>query len=82
MEILDDGIHLSLATVITYLDDQYAVTKFSKSGVYEKVPQESTLIYADTGIFSYNTVQDWLKEAVPMPKPAQAVQPLQQHSNL
>jgi len=53
MEILptrltDDGVHLSLATVITYLDDQYAVTKFSKSGVYEKVPEESTLIYADT----------------------------------
>ena len=53
MEILptrltDDGVHLSLATVIMYLDDQYAVTKFSKSGVYEKVPEESTLIYADT----------------------------------
>ena len=53
----DDGpvyhalsVHLSRAKLITRFDDLLAVAKFSKSGVYKKVSEGSTLIFVDTWI--------------------------------
>jgi len=43
------GVHLRRAKLIRRLGDRYAVTKFSKPGVYEKVPEGSTLISVDAG---------------------------------
>jgi len=55
--LTDDGlvyhalsVHLSRAKWITRFDDRYAVAKFSKSGVYDKVPEESALIFEDNRI--------------------------------
>jgi len=52
--VTDDGpvyqalsVHLSRAKLITRFDDRYAVAKFSKSGVYDKVPEGSALIFGD-----------------------------------
>jgi len=51
----DDGpvyyalsVHLSLAKLITRFGDPYAVAKFSKSKVWDKVPEGSTLIFGDS----------------------------------
>jgi len=33
---------------MTLFDDRYAEEKFSKSGVWDKVPEGSTLIFGDT----------------------------------
>ena len=50
----DDGavyhalsVHHSRAKSITRLDDRYAETNFFLSGVLDKVPEESTLIFED-----------------------------------
>ena len=50
----DDGpvyhalsVHLSRAKLITRFDDRYAVAKFSKSGVWDKIPEGSALIFGD-----------------------------------
>jgi len=37
------SVHLSRAKLITGFDDRYAVAKFSKSGVLDKVPEGSAL---------------------------------------
>jgi len=34
--------------LITYFDNRYAVAKFSKSRIWSKVPEGTTLIYEDT----------------------------------
>ena len=36
------SVHLCRAKLIKRFDDRYAVAKFSKSGVWDKVPKEST----------------------------------------
>jgi len=55
--LTDDGpvyhalsVHLSRAELITHFDDRYAVAKFSKSGVQDKVPEGSALIFGDNRI--------------------------------
>ena len=55
--LTDDGpvyhalsVHLSRAKLITRVDDRYAVAKFSSSGVWDKVPEGSALIFGDNGI--------------------------------
>ena len=57
-QLTDDGpvyhalsVHLSRDKLITRFDDQYAVAKFSKSGVYEQVPEKSARILVVTRIF-------------------------------
>ena len=47
----DDGpvyhalsVHLSRAKLTTRFDDRYTEAKFSKSGVWDKVPEGSTLL--------------------------------------
>ena len=56
-ELNDDGpvydaasVHLRRAESITRFDDRYAVAKFSKSGVWDKVPQGSAVIFEGTRI--------------------------------
>ena len=56
-QLTDDGpvyhalsVHLSRAMLITRFDDRYAEAKFSKSRVWSKVPEGSTLIFKGTGI--------------------------------
>ena len=44
------SVHLSRAKLITRFDDRYAVAKFSKSGVYDTVPEGSALIFGDNQI--------------------------------
>ena len=44
------SVHLSRANLITRFDDRYAVAKFSKSGVYDKVPEGIALIFGDNRI--------------------------------
>jgi len=44
------SVHLSRAKLITRFDDRYAVAKFSKSGVYDKVPEGSARIFRDNRI--------------------------------
>ena len=55
--LTDDGpvyhalsVHLSRAKSITRFDDRYAEAKFSKSGVWDKVLQWSTINFEDTRI--------------------------------
>ena len=55
--LTDDGpvyhavsVHLSLAKLITRVDDRNAVAKFSKSGVQDKVPEGSAVIFGDNRI--------------------------------
>ena len=64
--LTDDGpvyhalsVHLSPAKLITRFDDRYAVAKFSKSRVWSKVQEESSLIFEGRPSlpeFPYNTV--------------------------
>jgi len=49
------SVHLSRAKLITCFDDRYAVEKFSKSEVLDKVSEESALILEITE-FPFNTV--------------------------
>jgi len=56
-DLTDDGpvyhavsVHLSGAKLITRLDDRYAVAKFFKSRVQDKVPGGSALIFEDNRI--------------------------------
>jgi len=55
--LIDDGpvyhalsVHLSRAKLITRFDDRYAVAKFSKSGLSDKVPEGSALMFGDNRI--------------------------------
>ena len=41
---------MSRAKLITRFDDRYAVAKFSESGVWDKVPKGSALIFGDNRI--------------------------------
>ena len=50
------------------------MAKFSKSGLYDKVPEGSALILEITE-FPFNTVYDGWKEAHMPKKPARFVQP-------
>ena len=56
------SVHLSQARSITSFHDRHAVAKFSKPGVYDKVPEGSDLIFGDNRI-SFNTVYDGWMEA-------------------
>jgi len=54
-QLTDDGpvyhalsVHLCRAQLITRFDDLYAVAKFSKSGIWLKVPEKSALIFENT----------------------------------
>ena len=47
---------ISRAKLITSFDDRYAVAKFSKSRVWNKVPERSTLISEDTRISLQHSV--------------------------
>ena len=38
------SVHISGDKLITRFDDRYALAKFSNSGVWDKVPEESTII--------------------------------------
>ena len=56
-ELIDDGpvyhavsVRLSRAKSITLFDDRYKKAKFSKSRVWDKVLEESTLIFGDRRI--------------------------------
>jgi len=40
--------HLCRAKLTTYCDDRRSVAKFSKSKVYDKVPEENTVFFVDT----------------------------------
>jgi len=42
---------------ITGFDDRYAVAKFSRSGVWDKVPEGSTLIFGDVRISFQHSVR-------------------------
>jgi len=42
------SVHLSRAKLITRFDDRYAVAKYSKSRVWSKIPEGSTLIFKGT----------------------------------
>ena len=44
------SVHLFRAKLITRFDDRYAVAKFSKSGLYDRVPEGSAVIFGDNGI--------------------------------
>jgi len=46
---------ISRAKLVARFDDRYAVAKFSKSSVWSKVPEGSTLIF-EVPEFPYNTV--------------------------
>ena len=54
------SVHLSRAKLITRFDDRYAVAKFSKSGVLDKVPEGSVLIFGDNRISFKHSVA-WIK---------------------
>jgi len=47
--------HLYRAKLITRFDDRYAVAKFSKSEVYDKVPAASALIFGDNRAQNFTT---------------------------
>ena len=44
------SVYLSRAKLITRFDDRYAVAKFSKSGLYDKVPKGSAIIFGDNRV--------------------------------
>ena len=44
------SVHLFQAKLITRFDDRYAVAKFSKSVVEDKVPEGSAIIFGDNRI--------------------------------
>jgi len=61
--LTDDGpvyhplsVHLSRAKLITRFNDRYAVAKFFKSGVQDKVREGSALIFGDNRISFQHSV--------------------------
>ena len=67
--MIDDGpvyralsVHLFRANSITHFDDRHTKAMFSKYGVWDKIPEESTLILEKPEL-PLKTVQDGRKEA-------------------
>jgi len=86
--LTDDGpvyhtlsVQLSRSKSITRLDARYAVAKFSKSRVWNKVPEGISLpLFLEIHEFPCNTVYDRSNEDQ-LRKPARFVQPFRQNIN-